>query len=83
VIHCNKCDLALSLELAEDLAMQGLLFRLHRPQEVDPLLLEQPKTVAACAGHPPGSVRPRYPDRPAADLTLSARGSHLWRSMPD
>jgi hypothetical protein len=51
VIRCQERDLALSLELAEDLAMErplvgsplGGRLRLHRQQEVGPLLLELPK----------------------------------------
>ena len=40
---CHKRDLALSLELRSDLAMQRLLIRLHRQEDVAPLLLELPK----------------------------------------
>ena len=51
VIGCHERDLALSLELAADLAVQRLLvgsplrgrLRLHRQQEVGPLLLEELK----------------------------------------
>jgi hypothetical protein len=43
VIPCHKRDLALSLELAADLAMQRLLVALDGQQEVGPLLLEPPK----------------------------------------
>jgi hypothetical protein len=51
VIGVLKRDLAFALELALDLAMQRLLvgsllwrsLRLHRQQEVGPLLLELPK----------------------------------------
>ena len=51
VIRCSDRDPALSLELAADLAVQRLLvgsllrrsLRLHRQQEVGPLLLELPK----------------------------------------
>jgi len=51
VIPCQERDLALSLELAADLAMQrspvGLLLRrslqLDRQQEIRPLLLKLPK----------------------------------------
>ena len=43
VINCHKRDVALSLELALDLAMQRLLIAFYRQQEVGPLLLELPK----------------------------------------
>jgi len=43
VIRCHERDLALSLELAADLAVQGLLVGLDRQQEVGPLLLEELK----------------------------------------
>ena len=43
VIACYKRDLALSLELAADLAVQRLLVGLDRQQEVGPLRLELPK----------------------------------------
>ena len=43
VIHCHEGDLALSLEMAADLAVQRLLFGLDRQQEVGPLLLKLPK----------------------------------------
>ena len=51
VIRCHERDLALSLELAADLAVQRLLVglllrrshRLDRQKEVGPLLLELPK----------------------------------------
>jgi len=51
VIRCHERDLALSLKLAADLAVQRLLvglllrrsLRLHRQEEVGPLLLELPK----------------------------------------
>ena len=43
VIRCQERDLALSLELAADLAVQRLLVGLDRQQEVGPLLLELPK----------------------------------------
>jgi len=43
VINCHKWDVALSLELALDLALQRLLIAFYRQQEVGPLLLELPK----------------------------------------
>ena len=51
LIRCHERDLALSLELAADLSVQSLLIalllrrslRLHRQEEVGPLLLELPK----------------------------------------
>lgn len=43
VIRCHKSDLALSLELAADLAVQHLLVGFHRQEEVGPMLLELPK----------------------------------------
>ena len=43
LIRCHKRDLALSLELAADLAVQRLLVGFHRQEEVGPLLLELPK----------------------------------------
>ena len=43
VIRCHKRDLALSLELAADLAVQRLLVGFNRQEEVGPLLLELPK----------------------------------------
>jgi len=43
VIRCHERDLALSLDLAADLAAEGLLVGFHRQQEVGPLLLELPK----------------------------------------
>ena len=43
VINCHKRDVALSLELTLDLAMQRLLIGFHRQKEVGPLLLELPK----------------------------------------
>jgi len=43
VICCHKRDATLSLELALDLAMQGLLVALNGQEEVGPLLLELPK----------------------------------------
>lgn len=51
VIHCHEMDLALSLELRSDLAVERLLvalllrrsLRLHGQQEVGPLLLGLPK----------------------------------------
>jgi hypothetical protein len=43
VIGCHKRDLALSLELTADLAVQRLLVGFDRQQEVGPLLLELPK----------------------------------------
>ncbi len=43
VIPCHERDLALSLELAADLAVQHLLIGFHGQQEVGPLLLELPK----------------------------------------
>ena len=51
VFRCHKRDLALSLELAADLTLQSLLvrsplrgrLRLHRQEEVGPLLLELSK----------------------------------------
>ena len=51
MIHCQKRDVLLSLELRSDLAVQRLLIglllrrslRLHGQQEVGPLLLELPK----------------------------------------
>ena len=43
VIAVLKRDLAFSLELALDLAMQRLLVGLDAQQEVGPLLLELPK----------------------------------------
>ena len=43
MIRCQKRDLALSLQLAADLAVKRFLVRLDRQQEVGPLLLELPK----------------------------------------
>ena len=43
VIRCHERDLALSLELAEDLTVQCLLVGLDGQEEVGPLLLELPK----------------------------------------
>ena len=43
VIRYHERDLALSLELAADLAVQRLLVGFHRQEEVGPLLLELPK----------------------------------------
>ena len=43
VIACHKRDVPLALELAADLAVQGLLISLDRQEEVGPLLLELPK----------------------------------------
>ena len=43
VIRCHERDLALSLELAADLAVQRLLVGFDRQEEVGPLLLELPK----------------------------------------
>jgi len=43
VIRCHKRDLAFSLELAADLAMQCCLVGLDRQEEVGSLLLELPK----------------------------------------
>jgi hypothetical protein len=43
VIGCHERDLALSLELAADLAVQRLLVGFHCQQEVGPLLLEELK----------------------------------------
>ena len=43
VIGCHERDLALSLELAADLAEQRLLVGFHCQQEVGPLLLEELK----------------------------------------
>ena len=42
-IRCHERDLALSLELAADLVVQGLLIRLHRQEEVGALLGELAK----------------------------------------
>ena len=41
---CHKRNLALSLKLATDLAVQRLLVGLGRQEEVGPLLLELPKS---------------------------------------
>ena len=43
VIHCQKRDVALSLELVLELAMQRLLVGLDGQEEVGPLLLDLPK----------------------------------------
>ena len=43
LIRCHKRDLALSLKLAKDLAVQRLLVGFDRQEEVGPLLLELPK----------------------------------------
>ena len=43
VIRCHERDLALSLKLAADLAVQRFLVGFHRQEEVGPLLLELPK----------------------------------------
>jgi len=43
VIHCHERDLAISLQLAADLAVKRFLVRLDRQEEVGPLLLELPK----------------------------------------
>ena len=43
VIRCLEKDLALSLELVADLAVECLLIRFHRQQEVGHLFLELPK----------------------------------------
>ena len=43
VIGCHERDLALSLELAADLAVQRPLVGFHCQQEVGPLLLEELK----------------------------------------
>jgi hypothetical protein len=43
VSHCHERDLALSLELASDLAMQDGLVCLDSQQDVGPLLLELSK----------------------------------------
>jgi hypothetical protein len=43
VIRCHERDLALPMELAADLAVQGLLIGLDRQEEVGPLLLELSK----------------------------------------
>jgi len=43
VIRCHERDLAPSLELAADLAVQRLLVGFDRQKEVGPLLLELPK----------------------------------------
>ena len=40
VINCHKVDVALSLNLAADLAMQRLLVAFDHQQEVSSLLLE-------------------------------------------
>ena len=43
LIRCDKRDVTLSLELALDLAVQGLLVGFDGQEEVGPLLLELPK----------------------------------------
>ena len=43
VILCGERDLALSLELAADLPVQGLLVAFHSQEHVGPLLLEELK----------------------------------------
>ena len=43
VIACHKGDVPLAVELALDLAVQGLLVALDGQEEVGPLLLELPK----------------------------------------
>jgi hypothetical protein len=43
VIHCLERDLALSLEVAADLAVQCLLVGFDSQEEVGSLLLELPK----------------------------------------
>jgi hypothetical protein len=52
VIRCHERDLALSLELAADLAVQRLLVGFNRQEEVGPLLLELPKNISHPIGHP-------------------------------
>jgi hypothetical protein len=49
---------ALSLELASDLAMQRLLIGFYRQKEVGPLLLELPKNIPSPQVAPFGSVTP-------------------------
>ena len=64
VIRCHKRDLALSLELAADLAVQRLLVGFNRQEEVGPLLLELPKngrwvwSASAWMSTPPRSSWP-------------------------
>ena len=45
VITCDERDLALSNQLAGDLAVESLLVGFDRQQEVGPLLLELPKNA--------------------------------------
>ena len=65
VISCHERDLALSLELAADLAVEDLLVGLVRQEEVGPLLLELPKNgfwvcrAAAWISTPSRSSSPR------------------------
>jgi hypothetical protein len=59
VIACHERYVALSLKLAEDLAMQRLLVGFHGQEEVGPLLLEELKTGAVCGAHLPESPRLR------------------------
>jgi hypothetical protein len=46
VITCDERDLALSNQLAGDLAVESLLVGFDRQQEVGPLLLELPKAAS-------------------------------------
>jgi hypothetical protein len=64
-----KRDLALSLELAADLAVQRLLVGFNRQEEVGTLLLELPKNI------PNPQVAPFSSVIPTADPTPHPRNS--------
>lgn len=89
-IRCHKRNPALSLELAEDPAVQGLLVGYSYgedcvydgQEEVGPLLLELQKTAFGYGEHPPGSAHPRDPARRAAAGTPPAHGFQRWRNRP-
>ena len=92
VIRCHERDLALSLELAEDLAVQRLLVGLLPRRRLASMTVS--KKPAPCSwscrktadGYAVGlSILSLLPDPSCQGAAASppARGSHRWRSRPD
>ena len=90
VIACHKRDVPPALELAADLAVQGLLICysfgeecVHgRQEDIGPLLLEPPKKGAGYGARPTGGERPPNPARRSTATAPLARGFHRLNSRP-